>query len=164
MSLLITGDYGSANSLMAGVSNAAIDVRRFRQQANRQLVQAEYTQYSKLENELNRLYEECSHPDWNGDKAAPLSPETVDVAINVAASLPWDMPKPSLGCEADGSITLEWHDHAYQTLSVSVTANCELHYAALLGRESRSGTEIFNGEFPRRILELILEVFPRTNI
>ena len=40
--------------------------------------------------------------------------------------LPDGLPMPSPGAEPDGQLTLEWHKSAYQTLSVSVTADGDL--------------------------------------
>jgi hypothetical protein len=43
-------------------------------------------------------------------------------------------------------------------LSVSVSPDGELHYAALLGLSKAYGTEPFFGEAPRPILDLIFRV------
>ena len=73
-------------------------------------------------------------------------------------ALPQNVSKPDLGVEADGDVTLEWYEAPARTLSVSVGARGELHYAAIIGATRQYGTESFLGEVPQTILELIQRV------
>jgi hypothetical protein len=58
-------------------------------------------------------------------------------------------------------LTLEWHSSPRRTLSVSITPEGDLHYAALLGpRKKAYGTEPFFDEVPKAILDLIGQVAP----
>ena len=59
---------------------------------------------------------------------------------------------PSVGAEPDGDITLEWYRATNWVLSVSVSADGILYYAALLGSEDPRGTCQFDGEVPDTIL------------
>ena len=65
---------------------------------------------------------------------------------------------PSIGAEPDGQITMDWGRSKRRRLSVSVSADGDLHYAALLGPGKTCGTEPFFGEIPGTILNLIRQV------
>ena len=65
------------------------------------------------------------------------------------------MAAPSVGAEPDGQITFEWYQSQRRILSVSVSQEGDLHYAALLGYSRRYGTEPFFGEIPADILKLV---------
>ena len=65
---------------------------------------------------------------------------------------------PSVGAEPDGHITFEWHRGPERTLSVSVSPDAELHFAARIGSARDYGTRPFFGEVPHRIFELIQRV------
>lgn len=109
--------------------------------------------------DLCRVTEECSQPDWDGYGAAPVTRETYRLACRFLEALPLGIPAPTVGAEPDGHLTLEWHRSPRRTLSVSISPDGELHYAALLPGPSRDyGTRLFIGEMPARILELIHEV------
>ncbi len=91
--------------------------------------------------ELAAVYAECSHPDWDGYGGLPVSPQTYDNTRNYLESLPWGSPPPSVGAEPDGYITLEWYNGRRRTLSVSISPDGNLHYAAILGPSTSYGTE-----------------------
>lgn len=110
--------------------------------------------------ELGTVWEECRLPNWDGYGAAPVSQDTLRNTYTLLESLPLGMPRPSIGAEPDGQLTLEWHRSSRRTLSVSVTPDGELHFAALLGPNRVYGTEVFFGDVPQRILELIRQVSP----
>jgi hypothetical protein len=108
--------------------------------------------------ELKMLVGECSVPNWDGCGAAPIAEPTVSTVSSFLAALPLGTPEPSIGAEPDGDVTLEWYSSTERTLSVSVTAGGELHYAALLGSSKAYGTEQFSGDVPQVILNLIRRV------
>lgn len=105
--------------------------------------------------ELSKVYEECSEPNWDGYDALPVTEAAYQLAFEFLETLPLSTPLPSFGAEPDGHITLEWHRSPSRTLSVSVSPEDELHYAALLGDSKAYGTEPFFGEAPKAIVDLI---------
>jgi hypothetical protein len=107
---------------------------------------------------LLNTYESSSLADWDGHGAAPVTHAVYLNAYRLLEVLPDGLPMPSPGAEPDGQLTLEWHKSAYQTLSVSVTADGDLHYAALLGASRTYGTEPFLGQLPQPLLDLIQRV------
>jgi hypothetical protein len=105
--------------------------------------------------ELYRVYLDCVDSDWDGYKALPVSEVTYRAAYRLLDALPLGTPIPSFGAEPDGHLTLEWHRSPRRTLSVSVSPEGELHYAALVGASKAYGTEPFFGDVPNTILDLI---------
>lgn len=108
--------------------------------------------------ELCDVYDQCHEPNWDGYGAPPISQDTYREAYRFLESLPWGTTKPTVGAESDGHLTLEWHRSSRRTLSVSISADGDLHYAALLGISKAYGAEPFFGETPQSILDLINRV------
>ena len=108
--------------------------------------------------DLIKVTEECSSADWDGYGAAPITNETFWQAYHFLRALPFGFPIPSAGAEPDGHLTFEWHRSARRTLSVSVSSEGDLHYAALLGASKAYGTEPFSEVVPEIILDLINRV------
>lgn len=115
---------------------------------------------SRASEELLSVSQECSADNWDGYGAAPIAEETCLQAYAFLDALPLGTPAPSVGAEPDGHLTLEWHQSPRRTLSVSVSPEGDLHYAALLGPSKAYGTEPFLGEVPQTILDLIHRVAP----
>lgn len=112
-----------------------------------------------IREELAEVWDECRVPDWDGYSAFPVSWDAYHNAKRFLLALPLGVPIPSVGAEPAGNVTLEWHHSRRRTLSISVSPNNELCYAALLGPGRVCGTEFFFGEVPKTILELIERVY-----
>jgi hypothetical protein len=108
--------------------------------------------------DLIKVAEECRSANWDGYGAAPITNETFWQAYHFLSALPFGFPTPSVGAEPDGHLTFEWHRSSRRTLSISVSPEGELHYAALLGSSKAYGTEPFSGMVPKLILDLIHRV------
>ena len=111
-------------------------------------------------NHLYQVFMECRNPNWDGYGAHAVSDDTFQLAYNFLTSLPLGTPPPSFGAEPDGDITIEWYQSPRKTLSVSISPNGELHYAALIGSRKNYGTEPFFGEVPEAVIDLIRKVSP----
>ncbi len=108
---------------------------------------------------LVALFDRCAQPNWDGHNAAAVSQQVYCLAYRLLEALPPDLPLPEFGAEPDGQLTFEWHRAARRTLSVSISPDGDLHFAALLGASRNYGTEAFWGDLPQPILELIGRVF-----
>ena len=108
--------------------------------------------------ELLKTFEECREPNWDGYGAQSVREETYDLAHQFLAALPLSIPVPSIGAEPDGHITVEWCRSPQRTLSVSISPDGDLHYAALLGLTKAYSAEPFVGEVPKIISDLIHRV------
>ncbi|MFL5245108.1 MAG: hypothetical protein ACJ8FY_23645 [Gemmataceae bacterium] len=142
-------------TLASGVSKEARAVAKATEIAKGRLSRTNYFGNWAAFDELAAVWEECQRPNWDGYEAVPVSRETLTTARQFLFSLPLSYPVPSIGAEPDGDLTVEWHFGPQRTLSVSITATGDLHYAALLGPSRAYGTEPFFGEVPDRILTLI---------
>lgn len=144
--------------LSRGVSNEAQYIAERTSKYSRRLQKSALGSDSVVREELASVWEECRVPNWDGYNALPVEQDTLRNAYVFLESLPFGFPRPSVGAEPDGQITLEWHHSPRRTLSVSVSSDEELHYAALLGASRVGGTEPFFGEVPDVILNLIRKV------
>lgn len=105
--------------------------------------------------ELGDVWEECRHDNWDGYGAKPVTADVLRNAYCFLQSLPLGCPCPSIGAEPSGMLTFEWHRDRRHSLSVSIDENSDLYYAALLGPSKTHGTEIFFGDIPNVIWDLI---------
>ena len=108
--------------------------------------------------ELSQTLDECRDPNWDGYGAQPVSDGTYHFAQQFLEALPLGTPAPSIGAEPDGHLTVEWYRSPRRTLSVSISPEGDLHYAALIGSAKAYGTEPFLGEAPKSIVDLIHRV------
>lgn len=108
--------------------------------------------------ELAGMWEECRTPNWDGYGALPVEQDALRHAYVFIESLPLGSPLPAVGAEPDGHVTLEWYRSPRWTLSVSVSPDGTLYYAALFGTSDVRGSEPFFGEVPEIILSLIRRV------
>jgi len=108
--------------------------------------------------ELYSMTKGCLVAGWDGYGAAPVCAEAFTQACRFLEALPFGVPAPSVGAEPDGQLTLEWYRSPRRLLSVSISPDGDLHYAAILGPSKAYGTEAFFGEVPRTILGLIHRV------
>ena len=102
--------------------------------------------------ELRAIWNQCRTGNWDGDGAEPIGAETLRNAHGFLEALPTGYPLPSLDAEPDGHVNLEWYRATNRLLSVSVSPEGVLYYAALLGDEDPRGTCRFDGEVPETIL------------
>src|SRR4051812_9932951 len=104
--------------------------------------------------ELRHACEEFQTAGWDGHNAAPVAEGSVRHAVLFLESLPATLIAPTVGAEPDGQVTLEWYRSERHVLSVSVSPEGDLHYAAFVGRNRHYGT-IAVGEPAETIVRMI---------
>lgn len=150
----------STGLIASGFSDAAQYVDRETRRQRRRLSESNaFGIENTIHEELAGVWETCREADWDGFGAEPITEDALRNAYLFLESLPWGLTMPSIGAEPDGQVTLEWHKSAWRTLSVSVTPDGDLHYAALIGPNKSYGTEAFFGEAPAAIIELIRRIY-----
>lgn len=112
-----------------------------------------------LREELADVWEECRQPDWDAYHAVPVSTGSLNYARRILLAMPPGTRLPTVGAVPSGQITLEWHHSRRRSLTIIVSGDGDLHYAALLGPGRTSGTEPFFAEVPQVILDLIARVY-----
>jgi len=108
--------------------------------------------------ELWDVWNDCRQPNWDGFEAVAVEQETYAATYALIDSLPLGFPRPSIGAEPDGQLTLEWHKSPRRTLSVSVDSNGYLHYAGLFGSNKRYGTLTFFSTAPDELIQLVRDL------
>jgi hypothetical protein len=108
--------------------------------------------------ELWDVWDECRKANWDGYDASPVEQETYHAAYTLIESLPLGFPRPSIGAEPDGHLTLEWYKSPRRTLSVSVDPDDLLHYAGLYGPNKRYGTLAFFSTVPGELIQLVRDL------
>lgn len=108
--------------------------------------------------ELWEVWNDCRKTDWDGHGALPVDQETYRAAYLLIESLPLGFPKPSLGAEPDGHLTLEWYKSPCRILSVSVDPEGVLHYAGLYGSDKRYGSLTFFSTAPYELIQLVRDL------
>ncbi|MDR4504735.1 MAG: hypothetical protein MRK01_08095 [Candidatus Scalindua sp.] len=113
--------------------------------------------YKNIESLIN-IFEECSTDNWDGYGAKALTESSLNEALRFIRSLPITMPSPELSIEPSGEIAFEWHIAPRKTFCVSVDDNL-LTYAGIFGSSKTHGTEYFEYEIPKTIIDCIQRVF-----
>jgi hypothetical protein len=144
--------------LSRGNSRTAAYIAEISQNNQRYFAQTAALSKQTAIDELIVTWEECKTPNWDGYNAFPVKAETLNYAYAFIQALPLGFPLPSVGAEPDGHLTLDWYHDPHWTISVSVSPEGILYYAALLGNSDPRGSEPFSGEIPKRLLRLIQEV------
>jgi hypothetical protein len=109
-------------------------------------------------NDLFKIWNECNTPNWDGYDAYPVRVQTVKNTYLFISSLPLNYPLPSVGVEPDGHLTLEWYRHSRWTISISISPEGMIYYAALFANSDVRGSEFFSGDISRNLFDLIQRV------
>jgi hypothetical protein len=108
--------------------------------------------------ELGEVWDECRQPDWDGYGAMPVEQDTLGRTYSLIDSLPLGFPRPSIGADPDGQLTLEWRKAPRRILSVSVDPEGYLHYAGLFGPNKRYGSLAYFSTAPDELLQLVRDL------
>jgi hypothetical protein len=118
---------------------------------------ASFSKQSAYEDLIN-VWEECKTDNWDGYNAFPVQKQTFKNTYSFIESLPLGYNLPSVGVEPDGHLTLEWYRHPRWTISISISPEGILYYAALFGNSDVRGSENFSGEISKNLFDLIQRV------
>ncbi len=145
-------------ALLRGFSEAAEIVEKASRRQSDHFNQSVTFTKQPTYDELWDVWQDCKEPNWDGYDALPVDRETFQNAYRFVELLPLGYLPSSVGAEPDGHIALEWHRNPRWTLSVSVSPEGTLHYAALLGAEDPRGSCPFFGDISENLLSLIRRV------
>jgi hypothetical protein len=110
--------------------------------------------------QLDRVYDECSEPGWDGYEADPVTLDTYLEARKLLSMIPVSLPQPEISAEPDGEIGFEWYKDRHSVFVVSVGGNNILTYAALFGKDCKAhGTEFLGRALPPSIVPHVKRVF-----
>ena len=150
----------TTSSLTGGMSETAKYVEGKRRDC-REHIEHSLTFGSALEKarqELAQLASECAEPNWDGYGASPINAAAYRNACRFLENLPLGVEIPSPGVDPDGELTFEWYREPHRPLSISISEDADLSYAALIGSSKAYGREPFLGNVPRVIADLVSRV------
>jgi hypothetical protein len=102
--------------------------------------------------------QEAGTADWNGYGAEPLRKASLQNAEFLLRSFGLGAAHPSLGASNAGWVTMQWARSATWTLSLMITDDGLIHWAALLGSSRSSGTMPLNAAAVQELLKTINRV------
>jgi len=149
-------------SLYSGVSESANFVRQQLKEVAATILNENVTfgsPFKKTLEELNQVLEECQNEDWDGYGAKSVNFNSYMEATKLLQNFPINIPLPEVAIDPDGEIALEWSAGRDKLFSVSIGAMKSVTYAGIFGINKVRGTESFNNELPKTILEHIQRVF-----
>lgn len=103
--------------------------------------------------ELSHLWQEASADGWDGYGAKRISADAYVHARAFIQALPTTVPKPEVGADPDGEISLDWLFAAGIRFSLSIGERGRLTFVSLLGHRAIQGTEWFDTGIPSTVLD-----------
>ncbi|MCH8250815.1 MAG: hypothetical protein IID36_00025 [Planctomycetes bacterium] len=147
-------------TLTSGVSDAAQFIADTTQRNREHMDKSLAVGFERiLRGELTEVWEECKYANWDGYDALPVSEDAFRNMQSFLEALPLGFPRPTIGADPHGHLSVEWYRSLRRVLSVAVSDDELLHYAALLGSNKTCGTETFYDEVPESILSLVRRVY-----
>ena len=141
---------GTFHHLLKGNSGVSRESRILEKTATELVVKGRESeslngQKNSLASRLWELAVDCKEVNWNGQEAAPISPEAVEQAEEFIRAWPFEKDLPDCAPEPDGSVSLEWIYAKNRRLAVSFNGGRRLAYAWLDGSEKGRGVCNFEG-------------------
>jgi hypothetical protein len=141
--------FSPAADFLANTQREAL--KRFRQSAT-------FSKQSAYD-QLGEVYHACRQANWDGESADAIEQDALRNAYLFIEALPDGYPLPNISAEPDGHLDLEWYRQPRRILSVSVSPDGMLYWAALVGIENPRGSCPFYGDIPDTILYWIRRVW-----
>jgi hypothetical protein len=102
---------------------------------------------------LDEAREQALSANWDGYGSKKIDPRAYSEAKHFLRALPTTTSPPEVTVDPDGEVSLTWTGGLRSIFSVSVGPAGRLSYAGLIGRGKVYGTEWFENEIPRAILD-----------
>lgn len=118
--------------------------------------------YNRMLRSIIEACRESSKDDWDGYGAKAISWKTCMNAAKFLQMLPSNFPSPEIDVEPNGGFLLEWHNNIKRIFSAIVESDNRITYAGLFGENKTYGTERFENELPKPILENLQRVFSQS--
>jgi len=112
---------------------------------------------------LLKTFQEHSTPDWDGYGARAASFAAFEKAWQLIQELPKHEPIPEFIVHPDGEIAFEWTGNRESVLTITLSDDVWLKWAALIGGERVYGRIPFSGALPARIRRLVSAINRTSN-
>jgi hypothetical protein len=108
---------------------------------------------------LSDTYDECSHPNWDGYDALPLTENAYEEARRFIQLLPTTIQHPEIVPEPSGEIGFEWRKGRRRIFAISIDGRNKLTYAGIFGSNKTHGTEYFGDTLPSVIIDNLKRIY-----
>ena len=114
-----------------------------------------------LMDRLDKVFEECSSQNWNGEDAPAISQDAYIEALRFIKNLPTyvDFPLPEIVPDNDGEISFEWYKDTRDVFVVSISGKNRIAYAGIFGTNDIHGTEFWGESIPPIVLTNLQRLF-----
>jgi len=109
----------------------------------------------EIKQSLSEVMRDGSRSGWDGYGAPAVSFATAGNALEFIRRIPPSVPLPEISTTSSGDITFEWMKTARRIVTVAISENGEVHYAALNGLRKTFGSYPMNGSFEPVLADLI---------
>lgn len=134
-----------------GVSEAAQTLDSVREYESSRSDETVTFSNQSLHDQLIDVFCAALEDGWEGEGSCAVSRQTLAIAKLLVDSLPLAFRTPAITGEPDGHVCLEWYVHPRRVLTVSLSSEGVLHWAALVGEEDPRGSCRFYGELPKTL-------------
>lgn len=107
-----------------------------------------------MEQEIDKIAEECKEPGWDGYLGLPVTAESVEAAKKFWRSIQDKVPQPEIAPLADGSISFEWHWGKDRQFALEATQEA-LYYAWIDRGHKKHGAESFTQKSVEEVIEIV---------
>lgn len=107
---------------------------------------------------LLQTFEEHATANWDGYDARPASFAAFEKVWHLVEELPRHTPLPEFVVHPDGELALEWTGTKGAILTITLSDDVWLKWAAMVGGERVYGRIPFSGTLPPRIRSLVSAV------
>ena len=107
--------------------------------------------HNRIKREIDSVAESSSKPNWDGDGAAAVLSDTIQVAKKLVESFPGMIELPDVSATPHGEVYFDWTPARDRMLVITVgpPPNHEIVFAAMFGSEKMSGHQCWSGSLPR---------------
>jgi hypothetical protein len=88
-----------------------------------------------IDEQLISVCREASYPDWDGEGSSAVSLVTVQIVRDFVDTLSNEYRYLTIVPENDGHVSMEWYKDKQHLLSISVSLDRTMYWAALIGSE-----------------------------
>lgn len=112
-----------------------------------------------LIHELDEVFEECSHENWDGYGAGPISRKAYEEAKDFLNFIPRELPLPEVSPQPEGGIGFVWYGKGKRAFTASLTGEKTVFLAHYIDDNSRgSRREKFVDSVPKRVWDYLKSV------
>lgn len=148
--------------IQSGVSDAAIEISKILKRTAVELIRSATGQARIVDplSSLDRLFEECSEENWDGEGAAAIPYQAFEEAERLVYALPSFVPSPDVLPEPIGAVAFEWYRNQHCIYVLSVRGNHSVEFAGLFGPgDEIHGKANFDGGLPAMVAEHLRTLF-----